>query len=173
MTSDSKLTKEERRTAGRNLYVYGYKSIAEIAIELDVSETSVRKWRSAALVLGDDWDKARSASRLAAGGLNNLTAQVLEEFTVRFSGVMEKLKEFDDNPLEAAEAMAKISSAYVKLSSAIERTTPQLNELAVAQKVLTLFKSFIQTHYPQHLGIFAEILEPFSVQLSKKLQDKK
>lgn len=160
--------KHELKTKARNLYVHHYKTLSEIAEACGKTDVTIRLWRKAAADLGDDWDKARSASRISEGGLGNLTAQILEEFALKSQSVMEQLKSVED-PLEAAEAMAKVSTAYVKLSNALKNSTPQLNELAVAQKVIKELKTFIQDKYPQHIGVFVDILEPFSVVLSKTL----
>ncbi|ALG67881.1 DUF1804 family protein [Beggiatoa leptomitoformis] len=164
---------EQNKLKARNMYVYEYRNLEEIAELLGtVASTTVRAWKEKSAKLGDDWDKARSAHRIAEGGLSAINARLLEELARNSQNIFEKIKELE-NPLEAVGAIAQLGDSYSKLTRAIRDGTPQLNELAVIQKTLTILRKFIEEKYPQHLTAFVDILEPFAVHMTKQVGNKK
>ena len=126
-------------------------------------------WKKKAKADGDDWDLHRQATRMASGGLGDLTTEVLEDFAIQFKQVMEDLR--NDSGLSAlsrADTLAKLSDAYIKTINAASKSHAGLNHLAAALEVLEDLAMFIQTTYPEFSESFLEILEPFGSELSKK-----
>ena len=159
---------DETRLKVRNAYVRGRMALADAAEEASVSIASAKAWKKWAKDNGDDWDMARSAARLAAGGLGDMTTEVLESFILQFKRSMEELH--TDTELRAAdraEVLARLSDSYVKTMRAASASNNNLARLSVALEVLELFGQFIQAKYPHHAPAFVEVLEPFGAELGK------
>lgn len=159
----------ERRDAVRAAYVHQRLPLEAAAKQCHVAYQTARGWKRAAAAKGDDWDKARGAARMAAGGLGDLTAQVLEDFALLFTSTLEALKAPDVGPLDRAEAMSRLSDSYVKVVKAASQASPPLAELSVAMRVLSELSAHIRDHHPQDLPRFAAILEPFGQRLAQVL----
>lgn len=160
---------QERRDQVRAAYVYQRLPLDAAAKACGIGYETARRWKYAAKASGDDWDKARAAGRLAAGGLGEITAQLLEDFALLFQSTVEQLKAATVDPLDRAEAISRLSDAYTKTMKAASTASPPLAELAVAMKVLEHLASFIREHHPQELPRFAAILEPFGARLAEVL----
>ncbi len=158
--------KPEKRLAVRASYVSERLPLPAAADKHTVSISTAQAWKRQAKLQGDDWDKARSASRLAAGGLGDITAQLLEDFALLFQSTLEELKSAQIGPLEKAEAIARLSDSYNKTMKAASASSPKLSELAIAFKVLDRFAQFVKTHSPDDLPRFAALLEPFAADVT-------
>lgn len=159
----------ERRDAVRAAYVHQRMPLEAAAQQGGVAYQTARTWKRQAATQGDDWDRARGAARMAAGGLGDLTAQVLEDFAILFTATMEQLKGPQIGPLDRAEAMSRLSDSYVKVVKAAGNASPPLAELSVAMKVLSELSTYIRDHHPADLPRFAAILEPFGQRLAQVL----
>ena len=159
----------ERRDAVRAAYVHQRQPLEAAAKIGGVAYQTARQWKRAAKAQGDDWDRARGAARMSSGGLGDLTAQVMEDFAILFSTTMEQLKSPDIKPLDRAEAMSRLSDAYVKLIKAAGQASPPLAELSVAMRVLSELSTYIRDNHPGDLPRFAAILEPFGQRLAQVL----
>lgn len=127
-----------------------------------------RRWKSNAKEEGDDWDRARQASRMAQGGLGDLTTQVLEDFAALFLTTMEQLREDERiTSTQRAEALSRMSDAYTKTMKAAGGADPKMAELSIALKVLDELGRFIKHHHPDDLERFTRILEPFGQRVSE------
>ncbi len=159
---------EETRNKVRTAYVRGRMSIQDAALHVGISEATAKSWRAKAKGEGDDWDMARSAARMAAGGLGDMTTEVLEDFILQFKRSMEELrKDAELGAAERAEVLSRLSDAYVKTMRAASASNNNLARLSVALEVLELLGQFIQTKYAHHASAFVELLEPFGVELGK------
>lgn len=161
--------KPEIRQACRNSYVFDRLSLPDAANSAGVSYNTARVWKKNARESGDDWDKARIAARLTEGGLGDLTRMVLSEFTHQFQATLEQLKGFGGNPVDAAQAMTRLADAYVKMVGAASKAEPGITRQGIALDVLRLLSEFIRSKYPQHLGAFAEVLEPFGAHVQQEM----
>ena len=157
----------ETRQAVRSSYVHDRQPMDLACATHRVSYGTGRAWKRKAKQEGDCWDAARSASRMAAGDLGDITTQVIEDFVLLFQATIGELKELDGNPLQKAETIAKLSDAYVKTMKAAGGGNSKIAELAVAMKVLEELALFIKESYPDQLEIFAAILPPFGQRVSK------
>lgn len=159
---------DETRLKVKTAYVRGRMTIADAAAHAGIAEATAKAWKIAAKKLGDDWDVARNAARLAAGGLGDMTMEVMEDFILQFKRSMEELRKADDiSPMDRAEILARLSDSYVKTMKAASSSNNNLARLSVALEVLELFGQFIQTKYPHHTPAFVEALEPFGAELGK------
>lgn len=127
-----------------------------------------RAWKRRAAAGGDDWDTARAALRLSATGGQALTNEVIEDFVHLFKSTIDLLKADEKiNPLQRAEALARLSDAYQKTIKAAGDSNPKLSRLAVAMDVLQRQAQFIREHFPADVEAFLRILEPFGEELSR------
>lgn len=157
----------EVRAAVRRTYVSERQPLEAAAERHGISYNTARQWKRTAKEQGDDWDRARSAARMAAGGLGDLTTQVLEEFALLFQSTMEQIGSSEFDGIQKAEAMSRLADAYTKTMKAAGGGDSKIAKLATAMEVLEKLVAFIQQHYPQHGTALLEVLEPFGEELSK------
>ncbi len=156
-----------KRTAVRGSYVYERLPLKAAAAKHHINHQTARRWKQAALEQGDDWDKARAASRVAAGGLGELTAQLVEDFALLFQATVAQIKQSTTPANEKAEALARLTDAYTKMMAAAARGSPAIAELSIVLQVLEELTAFIRQHYPQDLSRFSVILEPFGQHITQ------
>ncbi|MGZ8236371.1 MAG: DUF1804 family protein [Methylobacter sp.] len=157
----------EKIQAVRKLFVYERLPLPEAAARCEVSYSAAQAWKKKAKAAGDDWDKARNASRMASGGLGDITNQLLEDFALLFQSTIEDIKEGEYNALDKAEAIARLSDSYTKTMKAAGGGNPKIAKLSIAMEVLSELAGFIKSEYPEDLERFARILEPFGVRVSE------
>jgi transposase len=157
----------EVRAAVRRTYVAERQPLEVAAERHGVSYNTVRQWKRAAKDAGDDWDRARSAARMAAGGLGDLTTQVLEEFALLFQSTMEQIGSSEFDGIQKAEAMSRLADAYTKTVKAAGGGDNRIAKFAIAMQVMETLAKFISENYPADLERFAAILEPFGERLSE------
>lgn len=157
----------EVRQAVRRSYVGERLPLEAAAEKHGVAYNTARHWKRKAKDEGDDWDRARSAARMAAGGLGDLTTQVLEEFALLFQSTMEQIGSSELDGVQKAEAMSRLADAYTKTVKAAGGGDGKIARLAVAMEVLERLVAFIQQHYPQHGAALLEVMEPFGGELSR------
>lgn len=158
---------EEKRIAVRKSYVHQRMSLQQAADVNDVNYQTARTWKRKANDEGDDWDRARAASRMAGGGIGDMTAEVLEDFALLFQSTMTELKEGDFNALQKAEVISRLSDAYTKTMKAAGGSNPKIAKLSIAMEVLDELAKFIRKNSPHDLERFAAILDPFGQHISK------
>lgn len=158
----------EKREEVRRFYVNDRLSLEVAAASANVPYATAREWKRKAEADGDDWDRARTARRLADGGLGEMTTVVLEEFARLFCITTERLRtDGDIEPLDAAAALAKLSDAYVKTVNAAGKTDSKMSKYAVALEVLGELIKFVRTEAPDDLPQLATILDPFGRRITE------
>ncbi len=157
----------EVRAAVRRSYVAERLPLESAAEKHGIAYNTARHWKRQAGEQGDDWDKARAASRMAAGGLGDLTTQVLEEFAMLFQVTMEQIGQEKIDGVTKAEAMSRLADAYTKTVKAAGGGDSKIGKLAIAMEMLERLVAFVQKHYPQHGNALLEVLEPFGEELSR------
>lgn len=157
----------ETRNAVRRSFVAERLPLEAAAEKHGVSYNTARTWKRKAKGQGDDWDKARAASRMASGGLGDITTQLLEDFALLFQATVEEIKDGKYDGLKKAEALSRLSDAYTKTMKAAGGGDPKIAKLSVALEVLEELANFIREKYPSDLERFAVILEPFGSRVSE------
>lgn len=160
--------KQEKLEAIRRSFVVDRLNLKTAAELHDVPPATAARWKVKAKEKGDCWDKARSASRLAQGGIGDLSIQVLEDFTLQYSALMDVLKHSEIEPLEKASILTKLADSYVKITKAAGGGDNQIARLSVAMETLKLFANFIGERSPHMLEQFVLLLEQFAPELSKQ-----
>lgn len=167
MTKNPKLLFPELYPQARQLYAEG-NTIKTICQKLNVSSNTVLKWKKIDEGGEYDWDEKRkniTANYLSKDDQADQISQMMNRFISSINKVQDELESAEGSPMEKGEMISRIADAYIKITKAIERTTPQLNELSIVKQVIKKQEEFIKSRYPQHLEIFAEILEPFSIEI--------
>lgn len=159
----------EVRRRARAYYVHDRLTLEGTAERVGVGYRTILNWKNAALKRGDDWDRARAASSLGADGLKSVALTVLEDYLIQHQATLEALKGPDPgiSPLQRAEVLSRLSDSFHKALAAHAKLQPELSRLAVSMDVMKLLAGFIREHYPQHVAVFLEILEPFGEELSR------
>jgi len=160
----------ETRKALRQSVVHGRLTLEVAAALHGVASGTARRWKQAALLSGDDWDKAQSAQLLAGGGLEAVARQVLVGLVTQLQATMEAVQ--NDAALSPAlkvQLLASLADAYNKAVAASKKALPQTHALARALQFIQKLAEFIRTRYPQHRAAFDELLEPFGRWLQQEL----
>jgi hypothetical protein len=151
----------ETRLALRGAFLGGL-PIEQAAAQAGVPLATARRWKAEALAEGDDWEKFQRASMIVAGGgIDQAMGRVASGVLMRCEALMDRLNDPELDPLEATKAIGSITDSLAKLHAASKRLMPATDRLAVATGLVKQLTAFIQDRYPQHIGAFAEVLEPF------------
>ncbi len=157
----------ETRNAVRASYVREHQPLEAAADKNGVSYATARTWKKRAKEHGDDWDKARAANRMAEGGLGEITAQLLEDFTLLFKSTVEDITTGEYDGLKKAEALSRLSDAYTKTMKAAAGGDPKIAKLSIALETLKLLADHIKENHPDMLERFTNILEPFGAKVNE------
>lgn len=158
----------DTRAALRRAYVVDRQPLEAAASLLDISYSTARAWKAKAKMRGDDWDRARLAEEVGDGGVKALTRLVLEEFIPLFKSTIAAIKTDKLDGVEKAEAISRLSDAYVKTVKASGAVDPSIAKLSWAMDVMRLLASFTAERFPQHQAALLEVLEPFGERLAEE-----
>lgn len=159
---------KETRNKVKRSFVYDRLPLKAAAEKHKVSYGTARGWKRKDKETGDDWDKARQASRMAAGGLGDMTTQILEDFARLYQEVVEAIRSSEADAMEKASALSRLADAWNKTMRAAGMADPKIAELTVVMRVLKMLSEFIKENHPEHLEAFAIILKPFGDLVSKE-----
>ncbi len=158
---------QDVRDKVRRAYVFNSLSLEIAAMQGGVSFATARRWKKEASEAGDDWDKIRTASVMAGGGLEEVARTVLIGLVAQYQSTIEAITFAEMKPQEKVEMLASLADAYNKSISASRKILPETSQLATALEVLQKLGTFIAERHPQHLAAFAEILEPFGEEVQR------
>lgn len=157
----------ETRFELRRLYVYDRLSLEAAADRLGIGTATARRWRTTAEQEGDDWDRARSAARMASDGMQNVAQMILDDYLTLHQAVIEQVKgDSKIEPLAKAEVLSRLADAFTKTMSAVSKASPQLSRLAVATDVLKRLAAYVRDTTPEAGAILLDVLEPFAAELA-------
>lgn len=161
--------KPEVKAAVRDAYVVGKLTLEQAAAKHTVPLATARKWKAAAELAGDDWDRSRAAHSLTSSGAGTVAQLVLHDFLQLHEATVEGLKaDSTIPPLARAEAMSKLADAFTKTIAAVAKAAPDLGRFAVATELLRDLAAFVAARFPEHRGAVAEILEPFAAEIARR-----
>ncbi len=163
MSAPKKTAKDARRK-----FVFERQAIPTIAFTLGVSESTVRRWKSAARANGDNWDLVKSANMISGEGMEATVADMIERFVVQFQATISDLEaDKSIGAIDRAKVLTSLSDAFAKTVASAGRVAPKISELSVATDVVKRFADYVQANYPQHAVALLEVLEPFGVHLTE------
>lgn len=159
----------EIRTKIRAAYVHDRLPLETAAEKHGISYATARRWKSDAENEGDDWERARSAARLAGDGMLNVAQMMLEDYLALHQSTVDAVKSSDEiGPLAKAEVLSRLADAFTKTMSAVGKVSPELSRLSVATDVIQRFAKFVMEDRPDLAEGLLEVLEPFAVELAKE-----
>lgn len=162
----SKSTQNE----ARQLYIDGGLSLEKISERLKVSVTTLSAWKAKSKAVGDDWEKLRAVN--ASGRTESIARNILISLMTAFGNALEIIdKDVEMDPLEKVNALANLSEGFARSVNANKKLMPEVSKLEVALDVVSELTQFVGDKTPDLLKDFADVLEPFSEQLEKKLKD--
>lgn len=152
----------------RAAYVYDRLSLDGAADKSGVSIATARRWKREAEASGDDWERARSAARLAGDGTQTIAQLILDDYLLLHQATVEGVKSDPDvPPIQKAEVLSRLADAFTKTMAAVGKASPQLNRLGVATDVLQRLSRYVAQVHPHHAEALLEVLEPFAAELSR------
>lgn len=155
----------------RKLYVFERLPLERAAAQCGVSHPTARRWKAAAALLGDDWDKVRAAHTMAGTDLEDIARQLLTDLVIQFKATMDALTaSVDIDAKTRVELLTSLSDSYNKAISANKKLMPETSRLAIALEVLERLAGHIKTRRPELMAAFLEELEPFGEMLEKELK---
>lgn len=157
------------RDAVRSAFVHEGLPLPKIAERHGVSAVVIRQWKARARKAGDDWDRARLASEVGARGVADASEAMVVRYMRQAQALMPQIE--DDPEIGIAERiklMALLSDSYVKMTAALARSSPRLNELTVAMDVMRLLADFVVTNHREHAAELVVVLESFGPTLSAR-----
>lgn len=159
----------ESRSALRAAYVYDRLGMETAADKAGVSIATARRWKREAETEGDDWDRARSAARLAGDGNAVLMQMILDDYLTLHQATVEAVKaDAEVTPIQKAEIISRLADAFTKTMAAVSKASPQLNKLGIATDVLQRLSRYAAQVHPQHASALLEVLEPFAAELARE-----
>jgi uncharacterized protein YjcR len=159
--------RDDLKRKARADYVYRRMMQSTIAAAYGLSEATVGRWKKAAKAAGDDWDRARTAHVIAGEGVETVVSSVVEDFMIQAQAILEEIKEGTHTTQEKVQMLVSLSDAMTKMASSARRLAPKISELGVAQDTMAKLIEFVQTHFPQHIRVIQEIIEPFGERLAE------
>ena len=157
---------QDVRRAVRRSYVQQRLSLAESARQAGVAEGTARTWKREAAAQGDDWDRARTAARMAEGGLGSITERVLSDFSAMFTHTMANLSTHEGDPVDTSRAIAGLADAYAKVVKAAGCVDPRLGRLSIAMETLKLFGAHVRENDPDSVMVVAGLIDSFGEELA-------
>jgi len=161
------ILRDTNQTA-RALYVADGLSLAGVAARLGVTERTVQRWKSKAAESGDDWDKARTAARIAPENVETAARESLEIFLDYHRAVLDEVNKNEGlTTIEKVQAVTSLADAYSKHLRASAVTMPKVNRLAIATDVLQSLAAFVSEKAPSAAPVLAGVLEAFGPELAR------
>lgn len=152
----------------RAAYVYDRLSLDAAAEKAGVSIATARRWKRDAEAGGDDWERARSAARLAGDGTQTIAQLILDDYLLLHQATVEGVKTATDvQPIQKAEILSRLADAFTKTMAAVSKASPQLNRLGVATDVLQRLSRYTAEVHPHLAEALLEVLEPFAAELAR------
>lgn len=161
---------DEIREALRKAYVYDRLELSTAAEKASISLSTARRWKAEAEQSGDDWERARTAARLAGEGRQSAAEMILNDYLMLHQACIENVKaDTTIDPLKKAEVLSRLADSFNKMMAAVSRASPELNQLAIATDVIQRLAAFVQRSKPssEQRAWLKDILGDFAAELSR------
>lgn len=159
----------ETVAAVRSSYVFDKLPLPAAATKHKVSIGTARRWKSDAKKQGDDWDKARASVSMTASNFEEIMAAMTNDFVVLHQSLVSAITQDADMGAAAkVGALNSLADSFSKFIAAAGKASPKLNKLSFAMEIIQALGAFITDAHPEHAPAFAEIIEPFGRELSKR-----
>lgn len=159
----------ELRIKVRAGYVQGT-DLTIVAAGFGVPYATAVSWKRADKERGDDWDTARRARQMAGAGAQDMFGQILEEIGVQYLSALEMVKgDSEMTPATRGELLVKMVDGLSKAAKLAGLVSPEVNELAVAMKVIRIINDYIAEHHPELRLPFVDLMSELGYEMPKLL----
>jgi hypothetical protein len=157
------------RTKVRADYVQG-SDLTVVAAANGVPYATAVSWKSAAKKAGDDWDLARRARQVSGMGAQELFGQILEQVGTQYLHTLDLIKSSEELSVTAkGELLTGMVDGLSKCAKLAGLVSPQVNELAVAMKVIRALNDYIAEHCPELRLSFIDVMRGFGEELPARM----
>ena len=131
------MAKKEFLQEARKLYSEGL-SYELIAKKLNVSHSTILRWKRKDAGTPFDWDHLRYLGMLSQDSIENLNQAILAKFLDMLDTTIKEVYQADLSPTEKTKDLASLGDTFNKMISAMKKTTPEVAVAEVALKVLEI-----------------------------------
>lgn len=151
-------------------YIQG-SALTVVAATNGVAYSTAVSWKAADKKAGDDWDLARRARQISGAGAQEMFASILEEIGTQFLHIIDLIKLSDNNlsVIQKGELLISMVDGLSKSAKLAGLVSPEINELAVAMKLIRLQTEFIGEFSPEIRLKFIDAMSEFGKELPKLL----
>ena len=164
---------QERKDQVRAAYVSDRLDMKALSEKFDIPYITIRTWKKKAAENGDDWDTARSAAVFVGSGMQVQAARFMEDFVRLYQRTVKDLNARLDNPdivvdpIETANALAKMADSFAKSSKAVMNSAPTYSKLATGHEVIEEFTQYLRDHHKDKMRDWVKILPGFARRLAE------
>ena len=160
----------ETKARVRREFVQGV-SLKMAAEQAGVSYQTARAWRDDAALLGDDWEIARKARQMGAGGDTAAAmAAAIDEVCVLTQFVVKNIKTpaagKELAPMVQVDALASLMDTLAKCSKLAGLIQPEVSRLSVLDEVMQNLVTYLGADMTALKALSAH-LEPFAIQMTQ------
>ena len=137
----------QARQKARGLYVNGGLPLERVSAETGVPMGTLRSWKRQGEEKGDDWDRARNASRIAQGGMGEVTQTVMQDFVLFAQSIIPDINQSEISPQEKVDLIASFADSWSKFLRVMGKASPEIAKLSVAMEVQEAFVSHLRDRH--------------------------
>lgn len=157
----------ETRDRVRQLYIEGM-PLTGAAVTCGVSYDTARAWKAASFKKGDNWDTHRTAYRIGDQGIEELSRQLVEDFSRQVITTTRELESSELPAKDKALLLAQMADAYSKFSKAFGRINPEYSGLSVALDTIKTIVNHLRVTDKEALKALQPHLDEIGAELGKK-----
>nr|WP_321459668.1 DUF1804 family protein [uncultured Cohaesibacter sp.] len=157
-----------RLKAVKDAYVNKGQSIAAIARNTGLSEGTIRRWRKKDKGTLQDWDQKQGS--ISQGLPQTTIDEILATMISVQNTTLKDLEKTEKDPIEKARAITSLSDAFTKCMSIARKQEEKQLRLSAVGYVLEEFAAYLIQHHPDVAPTYLNILEPFGVAMSEKVE---
>ena len=160
---------QANRAQARRLYVEEGLTVPVIARQLDLSDSSVRKYRSSDAAEGINWDHLRLARLAGAAGSEEAFRACVLGIAESINATLHSLKA-DPNlePVAKAKLLAGLADSLRKTISSAKAYSPEVAIEVVVAEVLEIVASELAKRNPAAAQTLVECLDAIKAEIIKR-----
>ena len=157
----------ETRERLRQLYIEGM-PLKGASVTCGVSYDTARNWKESARKKGDDWDTHRTAWRIGEQGIEDLSRQLVEDFSRQVIVTTREIENGSIAAADKAQLLAQLADAYSKFSKSFGRINPGYSGLSVALDTIRIIVNHLRLKDVEALKSLQPHLEEIGSELGRK-----
>lgn len=150
-------------------YIQG-SALTVVAATNGVAYSTAVSWKTADKKVGDDWDLARRARQVSGAGAQEMFGQILEEIGTQYLHTLDLIKTNEElGVVQKGELLTGMVDGLSKCAKLAGLVNPQVNELAVAMKVIRALVDYIGEFRPELRMTFLDLIGEFGEDLPARM----